>query len=366
MAWVGPIARACRLMVGAMGAWVYSLAGMKRRRAGGGRLATPIFPPSSPALESEPPDGASAPWVLMQALNSAAHERDPHAVQVWLARAQGPLAQRLGPAPVVLKFLPPSASPDSTEPSSSRSAALRALKLEAQAYSLMAHPAIPPLLLQGTLPTRPLGPRSLGAPGSPGAFVAIRHIPWPNLAQLQAQEGGAWPWPRVLRLLLGLSSALSHAHQSGVVHRDLKPENVLVQGEAQAIALIDFGVAHFAQGDKTATGVWVGSPARMAPEQLEGLEPTPATDVYALGMLAYELIAGRLPFESSGAALLREIQHTPPKPLHGQQAGLPPALADGIVRALQKSPAQRWPSMAAWRAQLESLETTKPEDGLPP
>jgi serine/threonine protein kinase len=137
-----------------------------------------------------------------------------------------------------------------------------------------------------------------------------------------------------------LCRALAHAHQQRIVHRDVKPANILLSHRGR-VKVGDFGVARLAEGSSdAATATIVGTPRYMAPEQARGLTTTPATDVYSVGVVLYEMLAGRPPFtgESVAQLALSHVQETPP-PL---SARLPPSLVAIVARALAKDPAQRY------------------------
>lgn len=160
----------------------------------------------------------------------------------------------------------------------------------------------------------------------------------------------------VLRLGQRLALALAHAHGLGLVHRDLKPANVLVDWATDTVKLADFGLVRVGDTSNTGTGIVPGTPAYMAPEQLAGAAPGAATDLYALGVLLFELLAGRLPHEgrSMGELLQRVARDTPP-PLASLRPDLRPGLADLVDRLLAKSAALRPTGMTAVADALQRL-----------
>jgi tRNA A-37 threonylcarbamoyl transferase component Bud32 len=174
--------------------------------------------------------------------------------------------------------------------------------------------------------------------------------------------------PAVARdILLQTCDALQCAHEHGVVHRDLKPDNVfLVQrhGKAHFVKLVDFGIAKLrvkgATGGRTQSGFIVGTPEYMAPEQCEDGPIDARTDVYALGVMAFELATGRLPFEGKSVPqlLLAHLREAPPKP--SSLAQVPAELEATILRALEKDPARRFQDMTSFAAALRAVPLGAP------
>jgi serine/threonine-protein kinase len=141
-----------------------------------------------------------------------------------------------------------------------------------------------------------------------------------------------------------LASAIDAAHMAGIVHRDVKPSNALWNA-AGALVLTDFGVARNILTDRhaTRTGMIIGTPYYLSPEQARGFPGVPASDIYALGILVYELITGRVPFVGDEAIdIIRQHIQAPPPPLHTLRAGLPPAVEEVLQRALAKNPNERF------------------------
>jgi len=168
--------------------------------------------------------------------------------------------------------------------------------------------------------------------------------------------------PEAVVLALGarIARALHHAHGAGVVHRDVKPSNVMVDWACGQLKLADFGLARLADAERTGTGLLLGSPAYMAPEQLAGDPASPASDLYALGVVLYQLLAGRLPHdEASLGELLRQVAGAPAPDLRTLRPGLPAALAAAVAGLLAKRPGDRPADAGAVAARLQALH-----DGL--
>ncbi len=171
---------------------------------------------------------------------------------------------------------------------------------------------------------------------------------------------GELPVPEAVRLLRDVADALSYAHRHGVVHRDIKPDNVLLS-EHHAL-VTDFGVAKALDeaarhSTLTATGLALGTPAYMAPEQAAADPHTDhRADIYALGVLGYEILAGRPPFTGPSAQAIVAAQLTQAAtPLAQVRPSVPPALAALVMRCLEKRPADRWQSAAEVLEAIEAL-----------
>lgn len=167
-------------------------------------------------------------------------------------------------------------------------------------------------------------------------WIVMELIQGSSLAE-EIRTKGAMDWRRVAELGAAMADALAHAHAAGVVHRDLKPENVLLSGSRAVIA--DFGIARVldATTQLTRTGVAIGTPHYMSPEQLEGREATPASDMWSLGATLYALVEGRRPFDATTlTALYVAILTQPPAP--PASAG---PLTELLTALLSKDPARR-------------------------
>lgn len=174
------------------------------------------------------------------------------------------------------------------------------------------------------------------------------------------------PEAAVLHLSACVADALACAHAQQVVHRDVKPSNVIVDWAAGRVTLTDFGVARSADAERTATGVVVGTPVYMAPELLAGAEATPASDLYALGVMMFQLLAGRLPHEADTlGALLRAVTTAPVPDLALLKPGLSPAVANWVRRLLARDPNERPAEAALVAAGLRALAAAASVPPLP-
>jgi eukaryotic-like serine/threonine-protein kinase len=189
-------------------------------------------------------------------------------------------------------------------------------------------------------------------------FLAMDLLPGPSL-RIDLDREGAFDGDQVVPITRQLLDALAHAHARGVLHRDLKPENVVWADEAHTrVVLIDFGLSRLDDDTPlTATGACVGSPSYLAPERLRQLSYDGRADLYALGVLLYELLAGERPFSGkSSLAIARKHLEEPPPPLVERRPDLPPALIALVDRALAKDPADRFADAAAMRAALDRID----------
>ena len=167
------------------------------------------------------------------------------------------------------------------------------------------------------------------------------------------------------RLLVEVADALDYAHRIGIVHRDVKPDNIMIERESRRAILTDFGIAKVqaTQHTLTQTGVIVGTPLYMSPEQAAGDSVIDGrSDLYALGVIGYRMVSGRLPIEGTNAqdVMRRHVMQDPP-PLGGIAPDAPVDLTWAITRCLDKDPTRRWPSAEAFRQALESGDASVAE-----
>ncbi|HEY0997777.1 MAG TPA: serine/threonine-protein kinase, partial [Gemmatimonadaceae bacterium] len=158
------------------------------------------------------------------------------------------------------------------------------------------------------------------------------------------------------RVLREVADALAYAHARGVVHRDIKPDNILLERETGRPMVTDFGIARaMSAGSRlTATGMSMGTPAYMSPEQAMGeREVDGRSDIYSLAVVGYQMLAGAPPFTATNTpALLMKHVAEPPKPILGARPDTPATLAGAITRALAKAPEDRWKDAGQFRDAL--------------
>jgi serine/threonine-protein kinase len=190
------------------------------------------------------------------------------------------------------------------------------------------------------------------------AFLVMEWAPGADLARY-TQAGRLLPEPLVLELAAQLAEALAHAHRQGLAHRDVKPANVRFDPALGRVKLADFGLARADDAQASRSGQFVGSPAYMAPELLAGAAPDAASDLYALGVLTYELLSSQTPVHAESLGeLLRAVAHAAPRPLAAVRPDLPAARAAAIdallAPLLAKAPAERLRDGDAWAARARA------------
>jgi serine/threonine-protein kinase len=177
-------------------------------------------------------------------------------------------------------------------------------------------------------------------------YFVMELVPGESLRDALARDGPMTP-QRAAAILRDLADALAYAHRNGVVHRDIKPENILLDADTGRARLTDFGISRSlaAAGDRmTGTGMSMGTPAYMSPEQAAGERDVDGrSDLYALGLVGYEMLSGAPPFigKSPASVVMKQITEQP-APLVGRVAGVPQPLAAIIEKALAKDPDDRW------------------------
>jgi hypothetical protein len=189
------------------------------------------------------------------------------------------------------------------------------------------------------------------------AYLVMELVEGEPLSALLAREG-ALGTGTALSLLRQTAFGLGEAHRAGMVHRDVKPGNILVRPDG-SVKITDFGIAWSARSVAlTRTGQVIGTPQYLSPEQAEGRAATPASDVYALGLIGYECLAGRPAFEGDNAVsiALKQVRQEP-EPLPGD---VPAGVRDLIARALHKDPARRFPDGAALVAAVDAVQAGRP------
>lgn len=241
--------------------------------------------------------------------------------------------------PVAVKLIKPElvTSPD----------IVRRFQREARAASNLNHPNIVNIF-------------DLGQTDDGTLYIAMELIDGPSLKDV-IRKTGPLPAPRTIRILRQIAGALSVAHRNGIIHRDLKPHNVMLarDGEGNEVAkLLDFGIAKtFDEAAQlTQTGFALGTPQYMSPEQAEGKPVDGRSDLYSVGVILYELLAGEVPFNDSStpAILVKQMTEAPTPPsFRNPSVPVPPQLEAIAMRCLEKDPANRFQTAEDLSAALD-------------
>jgi eukaryotic-like serine/threonine-protein kinase len=246
--------------------------------------------------------------------------------------------------PVAIKLLADNLAADEAF----RKRFLREARLAAQ----LAHPNVVQVYDSGEADGRP--------------YIVMEYVEGETLADLLARRGRLPP-AEAVELALQVCSGLEHAHRAGLVHRDIKPQNLLIRADG-TVKITDFGIARSAHGTRlTETGSVLGTASYLAPEQAAGEEVTPAADVYAVGVVLYELLAGRTPrTPETLTQLVLRGEEQPIPPLRELAPEVPAELEDVVMRCLARIPEYRPPSAGALGADLTATSGELPTAALGP
>ncbi len=192
------------------------------------------------------------------------------------------------------------------------------------------------------------------------AFITMELVDGPSLHQIVIRQG---PWipRRALDILQQTAAALDYAHQQGVVHRDIKPANIMLQNNV-TVKVADFGIAKLMSAQNaTLTGMLMGTPSYMSPEQIEAQPVDGRSDQFSLAVLAYELLTGARPFVADSMPTVAHLIVYGPRPsAAAARPGLPPAIDKVLERALSRLPADRFPNCTEFTAALEQALLASP------
>jgi len=236
---------------------------------------------------------------------------------------------------VALKFLPPELTRDAK--------AKERFLQEARAASALDHPNVCTI-------------HEVGETADGQLYLAMAGYDGETLAQRLRR--GPLPVPEAVALARQIAQGLTKAHQKGIVHRDVKPANVMITGDG-IVKILDFGIAKLAGAAAgSRAGFAVGTPAYMSPEQARGEDVDGRTDVWSLGVVLFEMVAGQRPFRSGDQqAAIDALLHDEPKMLAEVLPEAPPELARIVGRMVVKPPDERYPTMAAVLSDLTALES---------
>lgn len=174
------------------------------------------------------------------------------------------------------------------------------------------------------------------------AFIAMEYLKGKDLADY-CKDGNLLPVPQVLSIVARVAEALAYAHRQNVVHRDIKPANIMYERESDTVKVTDFGIARITDSSKTKTGMVLGTPSFMSPEQIAGKKVDGRSDLYSLGVMLYQMLTGVLPFRGdSMAELMYKIANEEAPDLLVVRRDMPQRLAQVVARALAKKPDLRY------------------------
>jgi eukaryotic-like serine/threonine-protein kinase len=184
-------------------------------------------------------------------------------------------------------------------------------------------------------------------------YIAMEYLEGRSLKTIVQQEAPLDP-DRAIDLTIQVLRAARFAHRRGIIHRDLKPHNVIVDADGRA-KVTDFGIARAGASDMTQTGSIMGTAQYLSPEQAQGHAVSAASDIYSIGIMLYELLTGRVPFEGESAVTVALKQvHERPTPPSAYNPAVTPELEEAVMRALEKDPARRYPDADAFIAALQA------------
>jgi tRNA A-37 threonylcarbamoyl transferase component Bud32 len=221
---------------------------------------------------------------------------------------------------------------------------LKRFEREAKALAKLTHPNIVPITDYGEHDGKP--------------YLVMPYLPGGTLKQ--RLKGKPMPWQDAVRLLIPIARALHYAHQQGIIHRDVKPSNILITQSGEPM-LTDFGIAKILldneeTADLTGTGMGVGTPEYMSPEQFQGKGVDARTDVYSLGVVLYEMVTGRKPYQADtpAAVLIKQVTEPLPRPCMFVP-DLPAVFEKMLIKAMAKNSEDRYQNMGELTATLEGL-----------
>ena len=187
------------------------------------------------------------------------------------------------------------------------------------------------------------------------AYIAMEFLKGKDLADV-TRAGHLLPVEKILSIVARVAEALAYAHKQNVVHRDIKPANIMYDLETDSVKVTDFGIARITDSSKTRTGLILGTPSFMSPEQIAGKKIDGRSDLYSLGVMLYQLLAGVLPFKGdSMAQLMFKIANEDAPDIRLVNAGFPEKLAEVVARSISKAPADRYQDGDVFAAKLWAI-----------
>lgn len=196
------------------------------------------------------------------------------------------------------------------------------------------------------------------------AYIAMEFLKGEDLQR--HTQTALLPVADVVRVAARIAEALAYAHSQGVVHRDIKPANVMLDLASDQVKVTDFGIARIADSARTRTGMVLGTPSFMSPEQMAGRRVDGRSDLYSLGVMLYQLLTGHLPHRAdSMATLMYEIANQTPPDVRNWRPEIPEPLAKAVALALEKRPEARYADGRQMAADLLACLALLPADGAP-
>ncbi len=189
-------------------------------------------------------------------------------------------------------------------------------------------------------------------------FIAMELLEGLDLVEAMSPPGRL-PLDEKLRIMVEVCRGLDYAHKRGVIHRDVKPANVRLL-QSGSVKMVDFGIARLGESTLTQTGILLGTPSYLAPEVVSGGRVDHRADMWAVGVILYELLAGQRPFQApTFVGLVYKIVHDPVPPLESLAPDLPKPLTDVVARTLEKDPARRYQDLAELATALQAVRGVK-------
>jgi serine/threonine-protein kinase len=227
-------------------------------------------------------------------------------------------------------------------------AELARFKREAQAAGRLSHPNIVSVFDYGETPD--------------SAYIVMEFVEGTTLKHV-LDRNERFELAEIVRMMRALLAGLQYSHERGVVHRDIKPANMMLTASGE-IKIADFGIARIESSSLTQAGTMMGTPSYMSPEQFMGQTVDARSDIYAAGVVLYQLLTGEKPFDGGLTAIMHKVLHTEPPPPSVLSVTVPHAFDPVVQKAMAKQPAARFASAAEFAVALQNAFEQKPQTGI--